>query len=53
MDKEISILKQHDAWKLIELPNGKENVGLKWVNKIKYRHDGSIQKYKAQLVAKG
>jgi len=31
----------------------KEVIGLKWAHKIKYNKDGSIQKYKACLAAKG
>ena len=34
------------------LPTNKKLIGCKWVNKIKYKFDGSIEKYKARLVAK-
>ena len=34
-------------------PRGKKTVGCKWVFTIKYNADGSIEWYKAQLVAKG
>jgi hypothetical protein len=36
-----------------ELPKGKEVIGTKWVYKTKYKSDGTIDKYKAHLVAKG
>ena len=52
MDEEIKALKQHNTWELVELPKGKEKMGLKWIYKVKYRSDGSIQKYKARLVAR-
>jgi len=35
------------------LPKGKRVVGCKWVYKMKYRVDGSIECYKVRLVAKG
>ncbi|KAI9157376.1 hypothetical protein LWI28_021571 [Acer negundo] len=53
MDEEIKALEKHKTWELVDLPDNKEVVGLKWVYKTKYRSIGSIQKYKARLVAKG
>ena len=38
---------------LVELPEGENVIGLKWVYCTKYNADGTIQKYKARLVAKG
>lgn len=35
------------------LPAGKKTMGRKWVFTIKYKPYGEIDKYKAQLVAKG
>ena len=32
---------------------GKKPVGCKWVYTVKYRADGSIERYKTRLVAKG
>ena len=37
----------------MELPKGKNLVCCKWVFTIKYKADGSIEKYEARLVAKG
>ncbi|KAK9134911.1 hypothetical protein Syun_014241 [Stephania yunnanensis] len=53
IDNEIQALKKHDKWELVDLPNGKTVIGLKWVYKIKYKPDGFIQKHKARLVARG
>ena len=41
------------TWELTERPYGCKPVGCKWVFKKKLRPDGTIEKYKAQLVAKG
>ncbi|KAL0454835.1 UNVERIFIED_CONTAM: Retrovirus-related Pol polyprotein from transposon RE1 [Sesamum latifolium] len=35
------------------LPAGKKPIGSRWVYKVKLRQDGSIDRYKAWLVAKG
>jgi len=35
------------------LPKGEKSSGFKWTFKKKYHHDGSINKYKIRLVAKG
>ncbi|KAL5827278.1 hypothetical protein ACOSQ3_019112 [Xanthoceras sorbifolium] len=53
MKKEILAIKRNETWKLVDLPKGKNVIGLKWVFKTKYHTDGTIQKYKARLVAKG
>jgi len=36
----------------VDKPHDKDVISLKWLYKIKYNEDGSIQKYKAQLVGK-
>jgi hypothetical protein len=41
------------TWELSELPFGCKPIGCKWVFKKKLRPDGTIDKYKAWLVAKG
>ena len=41
------------TWDLVDLPPGAKPIGLKWIFKIKRNADGSINKYKSRLVAKG
>jgi len=52
MDEELSALHKTDTWDLVPLPPGKSVVGSRWVYKIKINFDGSIERYKARLVAK-
>ena len=33
--------------------DGKRLVGCKWVYKIKHKEDGTVERYKSRLVAKG
>nr|CAD1820262.1 unnamed protein product [Ananas comosus var. bracteatus] len=53
MAKEIQALETNQTWSLEHLPPDKKPIGCKWVYKIKYRADGSIERYKARLVVKG
>ena len=41
------------TWEVVECSYGCKPVGCKWVFKKKLRPDGTIEKYKAMLVAKG
>ena len=41
------------TFEVVDLPPGKRPVGCKYVLKIKYRPDGSTEKYKVRLVAQG
>ncbi|RHN52451.1 putative RNA-directed DNA polymerase [Medicago truncatula] len=52
MAKEIQALESNNTWILCPLPEGKSAIGCKWIYKIKYHSDGSIDRYKARLVAK-
>ena len=41
------------TWEVVDLLDGKKPVGCWWIFTIKYKADGGIERYKAQLVAKG
>eukprot|EP00253_Pinus_taeda_P003547 PITA_03547 len=50
---EMASLHQNEAWDLVELSDGRKPIGSKWVFKKKTNVEGKVEKYKAQLVAKG
>jgi Reverse transcriptase (RNA-dependent DNA polymerase)/GAG-pre-integrase domain len=56
LDSAIAEIKAHlenGTWELARLPRGKRAIGSRWVFKIKRKADGSIDKYKGRIVAKG
>lgn len=53
MDEEYSSLMKNHTWDLCTLSKGRKLVRYKWVYHTKYAADGSIDQYKACLVAKG
>ncbi|KAM2495642.1 hypothetical protein ACFX1W_035605 [Malus domestica] len=53
MASELEALEANRTWSLTHLPRGKTPIGCRWVYKIKHRSDGSLERYKACLVAKG
>lgn len=53
MKEEMMEIEKNGTWELRDLLEGKSAIGLKWIFKTKFHADGSIQKYKAQLVANG
>ncbi len=42
-----------NTWKLIELPKGRKPVSCKWVLRVKHKSDGTVEKFKGRLVARG
>lgn len=52
-EEEIASIIKNRTWELVDLPKGAKAIGLKWIFKIKRNSDGSINKYKSRLVAKG
>jgi len=53
MDPKIKSLKMAGTWKMVPHPSGKNIVRSKWVFKLKWKANGSIDKYKVQLVVCG
>ena len=53
MQKEMDSIYTNGIWDLVELPANRTPVGSKWVFKKKTKADGSIERYKARLVAQG
>ena len=53
MGSEIGAMEENHTWSIVDLPHGKEAINSQWVYKIKYNADGSIERYKARLVACG
>jgi len=45
--------RKSDTWELVDRPQHKQRIGVKWVYKTKLNSDGSINKYKVRLVVKG
>ena len=52
-DVEMKSILRNKTWELVDLPEGKNAIGSKWVFKTKMNADGSVNKYKARLVAQG
>lgn len=53
MKEEIESLKSNNTWTLQPLPENRRSIDCKWVYKIKRGIDGSVERYKARLCAKG
>jgi hypothetical protein len=53
MVEEIESLDKNEAWDLVELCTGRKSIGSKWVFKKKVNAKDKVEKYKAQLVARG
>ncbi|XP_074298861.1 uncharacterized protein LOC141629822 [Silene latifolia] len=53
MKEEIDALESNDTWELTDLPPNKKALGCRWVYRIKYKSDGSIERLKARLVVFG
>ena len=46
-------LEKNWTWVVVSLSKGNNPVGYRWVYTVKYKSDGSLDRFRAQLVAKG
>lgn len=53
MQNEYDTLMRNKTWSLISCPTNINLVGCKWIYKVKRKFDGTIERYKARLVAQG
>jgi len=53
MEEEFNWHLENGTWTLVELPVGKKAVGSMWVYRTKHNADGSIERFKARVVALG
>ncbi|CAM8941115.1 unnamed protein product [Rhodiola kirilowii] len=53
MHKELDALQANNTWEITDFPSGKNPVSSKWIYRVKRKLDGSIERYKARLVARG
>ena len=53
MEQEYESILKNNTWELVELPEGKQTIGFKWLYKPNINAYGTIDKLKSRLVAKG
>ncbi|TYK29919.1 Retrovirus-related Pol polyprotein from transposon TNT 1-94 [Cucumis melo var. makuwa] len=53
MEEELSMIEKNKTWILVDRPQDRKVIGVKWVFRTKLNADGSINKHKARLVVKG
>ena len=52
MKEELTSLKKNATLEITDFPANKKHVGCKWVYTVKYKDDGTVDRFKARLVAK-
>ena len=53
MNEELRMIEKNQTWELVDMPEHKKPIGVKWVYRTKLNADGTINKHKARLVVKG
>jgi len=53
MDDEIRCIENNQTWKLVDVPEDKDVISVKWIYKTKQNAEGNVHKHKVNLVARG
>lgn len=53
MKEEMSALEKNETCKMVARPKVKKAVGCRWVYTLKCKADGTLERYKARLLANG
>nr|KYP62107.1 Retrovirus-related Pol polyprotein from transposon TNT 1-94 [Cajanus cajan] len=53
MEEELYMIGKKNTWQLVDKPQDRKVIGVKWVFRTKLNADGSVNKHKARLVVKG
>ena len=53
MQEEYLMHLENRTWEIVKLPPGKKAIASGWVFRVKRNPDGSVERYKGRLVAKG
>ena len=48
MKEEMHTLANRESWDLVHAPKGVKPIGYRWVYKVKYNTNGSVNRYKAR-----
>ena len=49
----MDFLSKNETWDLVPHLPHKKAIGCRWIYKVKYNVEGSVNRYKARLVEKG
>jgi hypothetical protein len=52
-EEEYLMHMQNQTWEVVKLPPGKKAIGSGWVFRVKRNADGTVERYKGRIVAKG
>ncbi|CAM9000837.1 unnamed protein product [Rhodiola kirilowii] len=53
MAEELVAFERTGTWEVVSLPSHVRPITGKWIYTVKTRSDGSLERYKARLVARG